>query len=52
MLCYADAYRPVDSYYRCVLRQNCIPYRGWYSLVSAVNFLCHPEEFVEFGRTL
>jgi len=45
-------YRPITVYSECVLVQPCVPYYDWMSLIYAVDFLCHPRKFPQYGRTL
>ena len=47
-----DVCRPITTYHKCVQMQSCIPYYGWMSLIYAINFLCHPRLFPQYGRTI
>jgi len=33
-------------------RLHCIPYFGWSALISAINFLCQPTQFPQYGSMM
>ena len=47
-----DVCRPLRLYRDCVEMQPCIPRYGWMALAYAINFLCNPNRFPQYHRTL